>query len=153
MIQEVRKEDYAVLFAFTRLEWRLTNWGFACVELGENSGAWSFPMVMRVGTLKGIFYTSLCLFCLGGNTKARCWLVHKCQVLHKALHSDYCRCKRQTGGEEQASLPKRYASAMASALNNLNEQTLPICPSFRPSWVRKGFKKRHQTLGRYSTQQ
>ena len=144
-IEEVRKENDAILFAFTRLEWRLTNWGFACVELGEDSWAWYFPMVLRVGKLKGVFLSSVWLGGLG-NTKTRGWLVHNCPVLHKALHSDSCRSMHHAGGENPASWPKQYASAMSSALKNLNEQALPICPSLRPSWVREELRKATKRL-------
>ena len=51
----------------------------------------------------------------------------------------------------QPTLASAYASAMAHALREMNTASLPICPSLRPSWVRKELQKATKRLAESGT--
>jgi hypothetical protein len=136
LIKALRQENDTVLFALSRLEWRLKNWGFAVIEMADDSWAWCFPQTKRIMDLKGVFCTKLWGCCVGKAAPGLSWLLHNCPVLHRALHKDLCGCTPFVVSSANKGFESLYGSAMAYALKKFNKATLPICPSLRPSWVR-----------------
>jgi len=151
IIEVIRQENDAVLFALSRLEWRLKNWGFAAIELDHNSWAWCFPQTQRIIGLKGTFCTAVWTCCLKAAKRDRFWLLHNCPEVHQALHQDYCECKRKDAPPTGTFFQIAYSSALAYALQKFNKASLPVCPSLRPSWVRNELQRATKRLAENNT--
>ena len=139
LVSEVREINAQFIFALRRLEWRLLNWGFACIELPASTWSWEVPLARRLFKSAGVFLTFLGFTSQVGSPQ-KVVLVHNCPALHAALHLeveqlsqniDICAANKVCS----PSFCAAYAGAMAHALKELDQRSLPMLPSLQRAWL------------------
>ena len=143
-------------FSLKRLQWRLANWGFGCLEHPLNSLGWWFPIAVQLLRTKGIFFTVIWNCCHGGRRKKGTGLMHNMPLLHAALHSPQCLgyhdhelleygVKETADGsllfdtEEEAEYPfslcLAYAKAVKATIREWSLMSIPPSFSLRARWM------------------
>jgi hypothetical protein len=145
LIRAMRQDNEVFLLALGRLKWRLTNWGFCCIEALASSWGWQFPQTHSLRKLNGVFYT-LVTFSHKSVVGSLAFL-HNCPKLHQALN----RANFSDGTCSLAQLTTTYAMAVRQSLDDMNSRTLPMAPSLRPWWVRSELQQSTKRLAESGT--
>ena len=86
LVAEFRKSNAQYIFALRRLEWRLMNWGFACIFLPTSSWCWEIPLAGRLLKSVGVFVSIPCQRSRNEEDE-KAALVRNCPALHAAIHN------------------------------------------------------------------
>ena len=140
--KNLRDANEMFLFAIGRLNWRLRNYGFCCIENPSQSWGWSFGQTVTVLKLKGVFWNEVSVELLDVKSAKVTVFVHNCAPLHAALNN--LMIAQVTCTVKQ--LTQVYAHALSFALKEMNTRVLPAAPSLRPAWVRSELAKSTKRL-------
>jgi len=132
VLQQTRKANEMFLFAVNRMNWRLRNYGFCCIESPLESWGWLFTQSKALLKLKGVFWSEVKVVLSHSKAAMVTVFVHNCRPFHAALDNlmnaqDVCTIPQLT---------QVYARALSFALREMNTRVLPSAPSLRPAWVR-----------------
>ena len=107
LIDKMHVANEMFLFAISRLNWRLRNYGFCVIENPASSWGWHFKQSQSTIELNGVYWSEVRVQTgTNGDVEATVFL-HNCSFLNEALR----QLESEEAGCSEAQLSKCYAKA------------------------------------------